>query len=67
MEEAPGAMRKLNVDGSFCGASSTGGIRMVLRDDVGSIIVSVCRFLQTCQSPLEAEEACRHGVSLAIE
>jgi hypothetical protein len=41
---------------------------MVLRDDVGSIIVSACRFLQTCQSHLEAElEACRHGVSLAIE
>jgi ribonuclease HI len=59
---------KLNVDGSFCGASSTGGIGMVLRDDDGSIIVSACRFLQSCQNPLEAElEACRHAISLALE
>jgi hypothetical protein len=46
---------KLNVDGSFYGASSTIGIGMVLRDDDGSIIVLACRFLQSCRNPLEAE------------
>jgi hypothetical protein len=41
---------------------------MVMRDDDGSIIVSVCRFLQSYQNPLDVDlEACRHGISLSLE
>ena len=58
---------KLNVDGSFCAASGTGGIGVVIRDDAGLVIVSACHFLSSCQSPLEAElEACQEGVTMAL-
>jgi ribonuclease HI len=59
---------KMNVDGSFYGESGSGGTGMVIRDANGTIIVSACQFLPSCQSPLEAElEACRHGVALSLE
>ncbi|KAK1681977.1 hypothetical protein QYE76_042825 [Lolium multiflorum] len=59
---------KLNTDGSFCEASGVGGAGMILRDAEGQIIVSACKLLNPCQSPLEAElEACRDGVALALE
>ena len=49
----------MNVDGSFSESTTTGGAGMVLRDHTGDVIVSACRFLSHCQSPLEAElEAC---------
>jgi ribonuclease HI len=58
---------KMNVDGSFCASSEQGGTGAVLRDEKGSIIVSACRFLQTCRSPLEAElEACLDGIVLSL-
>ncbi|KAM0901411.1 hypothetical protein ACQ4PT_019967 [Festuca glaucescens] len=60
--------KKLIVDGSYYSASGTGGTGAVLRDPNGEIIVSACRFLPSCQNPLEAElEACRHGLALALE
>jgi hypothetical protein len=41
---------------------------MVLRDEEGSIIVTGCRFLQSCGSPLEAEvTTCIDGLALALE
>jgi hypothetical protein len=41
---------------------------MVLRDEEGSILFTACRFLQTCDSPLEAELlACSEGLALALE
>jgi hypothetical protein len=41
---------------------------MILRDVEGQIIVSACKLLNPCQSPLEAElEACRDGLALALE
>ena len=49
----PDGSVKLNVDGSFSESPSTGGAGMVLRDHTGDVIVSACRFLSHCQSPLE--------------
>lgn len=59
---------KLNVDGAFQPGENTGGAGMVLRDDTGAIIFSVCHFLHSSTSPLEAElAACLEGVTLALE
>jgi hypothetical protein len=64
----PEGFTKLNVDGSFCAASASGGTGAVLRDKEGTIIFSTCRHLQPCLNPLEAElEACRDGVALALD
>ncbi|XP_071685472.1 uncharacterized protein [Lolium perenne] len=59
---------KLNTDGSFCEEPGVGGAGMILRDAEGQIIVSACKLLNPCQSPLEAElEACCDGLALALE
>lgn len=59
---------KLNVDGSFSATDSNGGLGMIIRDENGSIIVSACKFLSSCCSPLYAElEACREDIAMALE
>ena len=64
----PVGWTKLNVDGSWREADSTGGAGMILHDHIGAIIYSSCRFITSCASPLEAEvEACREGIALALE
>jgi hypothetical protein len=41
-----------------------GGTGMILRDDDGNILFTACGFLQSCDSPLEAElYACREGLT----
>jgi hypothetical protein len=41
---------------------------MILRDEEGAIIFTGCRFLQRCESPLEAEVvAWNEGLALALE
>ena len=40
----------------------------MLRNENGSIVMSACRFLSSCGSPLEAElVACREGVAMVRE
>jgi ribonuclease HI len=64
----PQGWAKLNVDGAWATATHTGGTGMVLRDEEGNIIITGCRFLQSCGSPLEAEVlACMDGLTLALE
>jgi ribonuclease HI len=59
---------KLNVDGAWMAEGRSGGTGMVLRNDVGGIIFTVSRFLQDCDSPLEAElQACNEGLALSLE
>ena len=59
---------KLNVDGSFSAADGTGGAGWVLRNENGSIVMSACKFLSSCTSPLEAElVACREGIVMVRE
>jgi hypothetical protein len=59
---------KLNVDGSFCSKSGTGGCGVILRNDGGAVIVSASSYLPSCMCPLEAElEACRQGLALALD
>jgi ribonuclease HI len=59
---------KLNVDGSYDSNSSKGGIGVVLRDSVGTVIFSACGFLERCSSPLESELlACKEGINLALQ
>lgn len=59
---------KLNVDGAWKEEEGTGGVGMILRDHVGAIIYSSCRFIQRCMSALEAEMATlMDGVTLALE
>jgi hypothetical protein len=63
----PEGFTKLNVNGSFCAASTSGGTCAVLRDKEGNIIFSTCRHLQPCLNPLKAElEACHDGLALAL-
>jgi ribonuclease HI len=57
---------KLNVDGAWNGDTCEGGTGMVLRDEKGNILVAGCTFLQSCDSPLQAEViACNEGIALA--
>ena len=58
----------LTIDGSFKEVDRTAGLGMVLRDTEGSPIFCSCRFLQDCDSPLEAEaRACVEGLALALD
>jgi hypothetical protein len=64
----PQGWTKLNVDGAWAEADHTGRTGMILRDEEGAIIFTGCRFLQRCESPLEAEVvACNEGLALALE
>lgn len=62
---------KLNVDGSFDATSGTGGLGAVLRNSLGSVILSffsACGFKERCSSPLEAELLARkEGINLALQ
>jgi ribonuclease HI len=63
----PGTV-KLSVDGSFHAGDHTAGMGMVMRDDQGNTIFTACRFLEQCDSPLEAEvRACIEGLELALQ
>ena len=57
---------KLNTDGSVLNGKA--GSDMVLRDDLGSIIFNVCRYIGDCEDILESEiMAMREGISLALQ
>jgi ribonuclease HI len=59
-------MLKLNVDGSFSEHERYGGAGMILRDDTRAVLLSACRQIPFCISPLEAElDACREGIAKA--
>ena len=58
----------LSVDGSFRYTDQSAGLGMVLRDANGLTIFASCRFLQDCESPLEAEtRACAEGLTMALD
>jgi ribonuclease HI len=64
----PQGWTKLNVDGAWSMESKKGGIGMILRDDEGSILFTACKFLQSCDTPLEAELcACKEGLTRAMD
>lgn len=57
----------MNVDGAFLPQDIRRGTGMVLRDDMGHIIISGCRLMNDCGGPLEAELiACIEGLMLAL-
>ena len=64
----PANWTKLNVDGSFSHDDGRAGTGMVLRDQEGAIIFSVCHSLWSCPDPLHAELAgCMEGIALALQ
>jgi hypothetical protein len=64
----PAGWVKLTIDGSFRAEDGTAGIGMVLRDDTGEVIFSVCQFINSCEEAFEAELlACSEGLGLAIQ
>jgi hypothetical protein len=64
----PAGWVKLTIDGSFRTEDGTAGVGMVLRDEVGTVIFSACRFLPSCAEAFEAELlACSEGLSLALQ
>jgi ribonuclease HI len=59
---------KLNVDGSYGHQDGAAGAGIILRRHDGSIILTACRSLKQCASPLEAELcALMEGMTLAKE
>lgn len=59
---------KLNCDGSFKHEDGSAGAGMIIRDEEGKIILSLCRQLFDCVDALEAEaKACEEGIRLALE
>jgi hypothetical protein len=46
---------KLKADGAWVKETRQGGTNMILHDEEGRILFTAYRFLQTCDSPLEAE------------
>jgi ribonuclease HI len=54
--------------GSWSEEDGVGAAGMVLRDEMGEIIVSACKVLPNCNCPLEAElRACSDGVNLGMQ
>lgn len=48
--------------------SGSGGLGVILRNSSGKPIFSVCRFIERCSSPLEAELlACKEGIIMALQ
>jgi ribonuclease HI len=63
----PPGWTKLNVDGSWEEKEMRGGTGMILRDEEGNIIVTACKHLKSCASPLEAEAlAVVEGLQIAV-
>lgn len=59
---------QLNVDGTYIKRTGEAGVGMILRDNTGGIIFSVCRNLLHCASPLQAElAACLEGLNFALQ
>jgi hypothetical protein len=59
---------KLNVDASFSEHGRYGGAEMISRGDTGAVLLSACRQIPFCISPLEAElDACKEGIAKARE
>jgi ribonuclease HI len=57
----------LTVDGSYKEDDRSAGTGMILRDDSGQIIFSVCRSLLYCVDALEAKlQGCLEGLDLAL-
>jgi ribonuclease HI len=57
---------KLNVDGSFV-RRGVAGIGMILRNNVGEVIIAACRQQEECQDALESElMAIEDGVRLSL-
>jgi hypothetical protein len=64
----PPGWSKLNIDGSWSEEYGVGVVGMVLRDEMGKIIVSACMVLPNCNYPLEAElRACSDGLNLGMQ
>jgi ribonuclease HI len=58
---------KLSVDGSFKSDNGSARTGMVLRDFTGTVILSACRSLLSCEQPLEAEIlACLAGLEFGL-
>ncbi|KAE8807795.1 retrotransposon unclassified [Hordeum vulgare] len=69
-ENPPAVWAKLNVDGSYVHGENPGGVGMVLRDNMGAIIFSSCRFYLSSCSPMEVvgnSSLTREGTSLAVQ
>ena len=61
-------MAKADVDGSFVPGSEEGGIRVVIRDDKGEVLLTAWSHISK-GSDAEGIEAlaCREGLKLAVE
>jgi ribonuclease HI len=63
----PPGWTKLNVDGAWEEKEMRGGTGMILRDEEGNTIVTACKHLKSCASPLEAEAlAVVEGLKIAV-
>ncbi|XP_024171590.1 uncharacterized protein LOC112177537 [Rosa chinensis] len=63
----PRGRLKINIDGAFRSESGTGGIGVVVRDDLGIGLVVIARpFLQAHSAINMEAEACRDGLLLGI-
>ena len=59
-------MLKINVDGALSKPSCSAGIGVVIRDDVGSIVVALSKHFHVPLGPLEVEaKAFEAGLQLA--
>ena len=61
-------MAKADVDGSFVPGSEEGGIRVVIRDDKGEVLLTAWSYISKGSDAEEIEAlACREGLKLAVE